>query len=89
MLNFISISNQLTILYFFDEHKLFLFVICLRSVMLMDKHMSELMKAPITESVFEHVICFIYCLRLMKLNINQEKFMIYLVFVLFLADLCL
>ena len=51
--------------------------------------MSELMKTPITESSFEHVIfSYLYCLRLMKFNTYFENFVLYLVLVLFfLADL--
>ena len=46
--------------------------------------MSELMKTPITESGFEHVIfSYLYCLRLMKFNTYFENFVLYLVLVLF------
>ena len=52
--------------------------------------MSELMKTPITESGFEHVIfSYLYCLRLMKFNTYFENFLIYFVLEWFLADLCL
>ena len=52
--------------------------------------MSELMKTPITESGFEHVVfLYLYCLRLIKFKTNFEIFLYYLVVEWFLADLCL
>ena len=49
----------------------------------MDKHISELMKIPITESVFEHLIFISVLSSLDKIQFFFENFVIYLVLVVF------